>query len=59
MAETVHKKLQRVRRPRVHIKYKVETGDATIVKKATMCIQQPRTTTLLASVTFLVEIAES
>ncbi len=33
MAESVHDKLKRVRKPRVHITYEVETGDATVVKE--------------------------
>jgi type VI secretion system protein ImpB len=32
-AESVHKKLERVRKPRVHIKYEVHTGDATVEKE--------------------------
>jgi len=31
--ESIHHKLDRVRKPRVHIKYEVETEDATVVKK--------------------------
>ena len=33
MAESVHKKLNRVRKPRVHISYEVETGGATVQKE--------------------------
>jgi len=33
MAESVHKKLERVRAPRVHIKYDVETGGAIEMKE--------------------------
>lgn len=33
MAESVHKKLNRVRKPRVHITYEVETGGATVTKE--------------------------
>lgn len=33
MAESVHKKLGRVRKPRVHISYEVETGGAMVVKE--------------------------
>ena len=33
MAESVHKKLERVRKPRVHIKYDVETEGATVTKE--------------------------
>jgi type VI secretion system protein ImpB len=33
MAESVHKKLERVRKPRVHIKYEVETEGAVIEKE--------------------------
>jgi type VI secretion system protein ImpB len=32
-AESIHQKLQRVRRPHVHIKYEVETGGAMEVKE--------------------------
>jgi type VI secretion system protein ImpB len=31
--ESIHKKLERVRKPRVHIKYEVETEGATVVKE--------------------------
>ncbi len=31
--ESVHKKLERVRKPRVHIKYEVETEDTTVTKE--------------------------
>ncbi|MER0237079.1 type VI secretion system contractile sheath small subunit [Fulvimarina sp. MAC8] len=31
--ESVHQKLERVRKPRVHIKYEVETEGATVVKE--------------------------
>ena len=31
--ESVHKKLKRVRKPRVHITYEVEVGDAQEVKE--------------------------
>jgi type VI secretion system protein ImpB len=33
MAESVHKKLERVRKPRVHIKYDVETEGAVVEKE--------------------------
>jgi type VI secretion system protein ImpB len=33
MPESVHNKLERVRKPRVHIKYEVHTGDATVEKE--------------------------
>ena len=33
MAESVHRKLERVRPPRVHITYEVETGDAIQLKE--------------------------
>ena len=33
MAESVQKKLDRVRKPRVHIKYEVETEGAMVVKE--------------------------
>jgi type VI secretion system protein ImpB len=33
MAESVHKKLERIRAPRVHIKYDVETGGAIEMKE--------------------------
>jgi type VI secretion system protein ImpB len=33
MSESVHKKLQRVRKPRVHIMYEVETEGAMVVKE--------------------------
>jgi len=33
MAESVHEKLQRVRKPRVHIKYEVETEGAVVEKE--------------------------
>ncbi len=33
MPESTQEKLQRVRRPRVHLKYEVETEDATVIKE--------------------------
>jgi type VI secretion system protein ImpB len=33
MAESIHKKLERVRKPRVHITYEVEIGDAQEIKE--------------------------
>src|SRR5947209_1673898 len=30
---SIHNKLERVRKPRVHIKYEVHTGDATVEKE--------------------------
>ena len=33
MAESIHKKLGRVRKPRVHITYEVETGDAVVQRE--------------------------
>lgn len=33
MMESIHKKLDRVRKPRVHIKYEVETEDAVFIKE--------------------------
>ena len=34
MPESVHSKLTRVRKPRVHITYEVETEGAVVVKKS-------------------------
>ncbi len=33
MAESIHKKLGRIRKPRVHISYEVETGDAVVQRE--------------------------
>ena len=33
MGASIHKKLERVRKPRVHITYEVETGGAMVMKE--------------------------
>ena len=37
MPESIHNKLTRVRKPRVHITYEVETEGAVVVQKGPAC----------------------